>query len=177
MKKHILVIIAAALVFCLLSGCSSGDRTAEEFLTGFYTITDIPALGDELHRAMEEKSDPEFIVEKKEAFRKFFTNDGFEVFLVQPEWANIALNAVIHGKSSEAGEISLEKTESGYSFSLTVTLMDEKTAETSLVLQTGNLIMSGGKISRVAFDNADDLIKAIQPSWEAEFPLGYPNTN
>ena len=106
---------------------------------------------------MDEKGEPEAFVElKKEKFLKYFTNDGFYVFLVSPEWMSLFLKAAVHNCTVEPTKMSIEKTdEYKYKFSLVVIITDAKNNIIEEIPQNGELTLKSGKIDHFSIDEEE----------------------
>lgn len=157
MKKAISLSVAAIMLMTLCTACSSSAQDeviVTRFLQDFYTI-DKPDEALKDLAILDEKGEPEAYVElKKEKFLKYFTNDGFFVFLVSPEWMSFFLKAAAHNCTVEPTKMSIEKTdENKYKFSVVVIITDAQNNIIEEIHQNGELTLKSRKIDHFMIDD------------------------
>ena len=127
-----------------------------QFLQDFYTI-DKPDEALKDLAIVDVKGKPEaYVGLKKEKFLKYFTNDGFFVFLVSPEWMSFFLKAAVYNCTVEPTKMSIEKTdENEYQFSLVVIVTDAQNNIIEEIPQNGELTLKSGKIDHFLIDEEE----------------------
>ena len=150
MKKAITLAVTAMMLFALFAACSTSSQDeiiVTQFLNEFYTI-DKPDQALKDLAIVDEKGEPEaYVALTKDKFLKYFTNDGFFVFLVSPEWMSLYTRAAVNNYTVDPTKMKIEKADkNNYKFSLVVTIKDEQNNIIDEIPQSGELVLKSGKI-------------------------------
>lgn len=163
MRKFISLAVTVILLLSLFTACSTDSRDEDvvtQFLTDFYTI-DKPDEALKDLAIIDEKGEPEaYVTLAKDKFLKYFTNDGFFVFLVSPDWMALYTNAAVHNYNIEPTKMSVEKVnKDNYKFSLVVTIKDAQNSLIEEIPQSGAIVLKSGKIDHFTIDDEKTLIQ------------------
>ena len=162
MKRAISLTVVAIMLISLFAACSTDSQDealVTQYLQEFYTIDKPDEAMNDL-AIIDEKGEPEaYVAFAKDKFLKYFTNDGFFVFLVSPDWMALYTKAAVHSYTIEPTKISVEKGDkNNYKFSLVVTIKDEQNNIVEEIPQNGELTLKSGKIDHFTITNKEDAL-------------------
>ena len=157
MKKAITFAVTAMMLLALFAACSTSSQNeiiVTQFLNEFYTINNPDQALKDL-AIVDEKGEPEaYVALTKDKFLKYFTTDGFFVFLVSPDWMSLYTRAAVHNYTVDPTEMSIEKTDkNNYKFTLVVTIKDAQNNLIEEIPQSGELVLKSGKIEQFTIDD------------------------